>query len=86
MLNQLRQKILQKFTNLQHESFALWAEAVKGWRGGEVYSLYLSMGRESLEQGIAITQVIERRAAKQLPYLSEHEFNALADLNRKLQL
>lgn len=84
--NDITQKILQKFTNLQHESFALWAEAVKGWRGGEVYSLYLSMGRESLEQGIAITQVIERRAAKQLPYLSEHEFNALADLNRKLQL
>jgi hypothetical protein len=84
--NDITAKMLQKFKNLQNESFALWSEAVRGWRTGEVYSLYLAMGRESLEQGIPITHVIEQRAAKKVAYLSEHEFNALADLNRKLQL
>lgn len=78
-------KILGKLQNLQNESFALWAQAVAGWRQSEVYRIYLDMGRESLEQSISIDQVIKHRAASALPYLSEHEFNALADMNRRLQ-
>jgi len=78
-------KVLDKLQHLQHESFSLWADAVAGWRQSEVYRLYLDMGRESLEENVTIDKVIQRRAAAGKLYLSEHEFNMLADMNRRLQ-
>lgn len=78
-------KVLEKLQHLQQESFSLWADAVAGWRQSEVYRLYLDMGRESLEENVTIDKVVQHRAAAGKPYLSEHEFNALADMNRRLQ-
>jgi hypothetical protein len=78
-------KVLEKFHHLQQESFTLWAEAVAGWRQSEVHQVYLAMGRQSLEQGAPITEVVQQRARLGQPYLSEHEFTSLADLNRQLQ-
>lgn len=78
--------LLDKFRHLQEESFSLWAEAVAGWRQSEVYRIYLDMGRQSLDQNKSIEQVIQQRAASGVPYLSEHEFNTLADMNRHLQV
>lgn len=77
-------RILEKFKHLQDESFRLWSEAVSGWRQSSVYQLYLDMGRQSLEENISIKDVIQRRATAGEPYLSEHEFSALADMNRQL--
>ncbi len=79
-------RLLDKFHHYQKESFPLWSDAVAGWRQSEVHRLYLDMGRQSLETGSPITQVIQERAKAGLPYLSEHEFSTVADLNRALQL
>lgn len=79
-------RLLEKFAHLQHESFAVWAEAVAGWRQSDVYQLYLTIGRESLEKGMPISQIIAERGRLGQPYLSEHEFSVLADLNRQLQM
>ena len=78
-------RLIEKFQHLQRESFALWTAALSGWRQSEVYQLYLDMGRQSLDQGIPIQEVISVRAKGGQTYLSEHEFYAIADLNRKLQ-
>lgn len=80
------QRLLDKFKHLQKESFTVWAEAVAGWRESDVYQLYLTMGRESLEKAVPISQVIAERTRLGQPYLSDHEFGILADLNRQLQL
>ncbi len=79
-------KLLDKFRHLQQESFQLWADAISGWRQSDIYRLYLEMGRQSLEENIAITEIVQRRARNNQPYLSEHEFTAVADLNRLLQV
>ncbi len=79
-------RLLEKFKHYQKESFPLWAEAIAGWRQSEVHRIYLDMGRQSLDQGTPITQVIQQRAKSGLPYLSEHEFAIVSDLNRQLQL
>jgi len=84
--NDVTKKIYDTFQTLQRESFALWSEALGGWRQSEVFRLYLEMGRQSLEQGVSVSQIIQQRATQQVPYLSEHEFMALADLNKRLQL
>lgn len=83
--NDAANHLQEKFKHLRHESFSLWSEAIAGWRESEVYEIYLEMGRESLERGTPIKEVIERRARAGELYLSEHEFSILADLNRTLQ-
>lgn len=83
--NESTKRLLEKFHDLQRESFTLWADALQGWRQSEVYQLYLAMGRQSMEQGMAISEVIKQRTTANQLYLSEHEFTALADLNRQLQ-
>ncbi len=77
--------VIDTFKHLQHESFTVWVEAVAGWRQGDICQLYLAMGRESLERGVPIAQVISDRGRNGQPYLSEHEFTVVADLNRQLQ-
>lgn len=79
-------KLVDKFQHLQKESYAVWAQALAGWRRSDVYQLYVTMGRESLERGVPVSQVIADRGRTGLPYLSEHEFTVLADLNRQLQI
>ncbi len=79
-------RLLDKFDHLQRESFTVWAEAVAGWRQSAIYELYLAMGRESMEKGLPISQIITERGRIGQPYLSEHEFIILSDLNRQLQL
>ena len=83
--NESTKRLLEKFKQLQSESFTMWSEAINGWRQSEVYQLYLAMGRQSMEQAMGITEVIKQRSAANQLYLSEHEFGALADLNRQLQ-
>ncbi len=83
--NESTARLLEKFRQLQNESYTLWAEALSGWRQSEVYQLYLDMGRQSLEQAMSISEVIKQRATANQFYLSEHEFTALADFNRQLQ-
>lgn len=83
--NDTTQRLFEKFQHYQKDSFALWAQALAGWRQSEVYRIYIDMGRQSLDQGIPIREVEKQRAASGLGYLSEHEFTAIADLNRRLQ-
>ncbi len=79
-------KLLDTFRHLQRESYGLWTEAVAGWRQSDVYQLYLTMGRESLERGAPISQVVTDRGRTGQPMLSEHEFLAISDFNRQLQV
>lgn len=79
-------KLLDKFQHLKRESFTVWSQALSGWRQSDIYQLYLAMGRESLEKGMPISQVIAERGRAGLPYLSEHEFSILVDMNRQLQI
>lgn len=79
-------KLLETFRHLQRESYGLWTEAVAGWRQSDVHQLYLAMGRESLERGVPISQVVTDRGRSGQPVLSEHEFLVISDFNRQLQV
>lgn len=85
-VNDSIRRLQEKFDHLQRQSFSLWVQAVAGWRQNEVYQLYLRMGRESLETGAPISAIVKRRGQQGQPYLSEHEFGAIADFNRRLHL
>jgi len=78
-------KLYEKINLLGEESFAKKAEGVRAWRQSQVYQLYLEMGQESMQQGKTIREVVASRQNQSLPYLTEQEFNGLADLNKKLR-
>jgi len=77
--------IVEKIDLLGEESFAKRAEGTNAWRQSPLYKLYLEMGVESMERGEPIGIVISRRSTSNRPYLSEHEFTAVADLNQYLR-
>lgn len=78
------EKIKEKIGLLEEESFTLKTEGIKAWRNSEVNKLYLEMGRESIEIGLSIRDVINKKQSESKPCLTEGEFQAIADLNRQL--
>ena len=78
-------KLYEKINLLGEESFAKRAEGIRAWRQSPVYELYLEMGRESMEIGKSIREVVEARKNQGSFYLTEQEFNGLADLNKRLR-
>ena len=78
-------KIFSKITLLGQESFVKKAEGIKAWRQSPAYQLYLEQGSESLESGRDIREVARARQSKAQPSLTEAEFNAIIDLNKRLR-
>ncbi len=79
------QKIIDKIDALEKDSYSKKAEAVNNWRQSEIYQIYLSMGKESMENDISIDKIIEKRALSRDKVLSKEEFSAITDLNKKLR-
>lgn len=78
------EKIKNKIELLQDESFEKRAKGIQAWRSSPVCQNYLTLGRQSIEQGKSISQVIQDKQNKNEPTLSFEEFEAIADLNEEL--
>ncbi len=79
------EKIKQKISILEEESFAQKIEGIKAWRTSPVYQLYLQIGRESMEQGRPVKDVIAERQIRGDKYLTWEEFTLISDLNQQLR-
>ena len=60
-------------------------QAVRAWQASPVYQLYLTLGRESIEQAKSVDSIIATRQADGQETLTLAEFEAIADLNQKLR-
>ena len=79
------QKIEEKIKLLEEDSLIKKAEGIKAWKQAEIYQLYLGIGNDSMAQGKSVKEIIQSRTMEGRPYLTEEEFNAVADLNRRLR-
>ncbi len=79
------QKIIDKIDALEKDSYLKKAAAINNWRQSEIYQIYLSMGRESMENDISIDKIVEKRTLAKDKVLSKEEFSAITDLNKKLR-
>lgn len=79
------EKVLEKIKILEQESFSQFIAATKAWQQSEVYWLYLELGQQSMESKKPMTEIIAARSASQQPTLTEAEFEAVSDLNKKLR-
>ncbi|HRY63669.1 MAG TPA: hypothetical protein P5267_03660, partial [Patescibacteria group bacterium] len=77
-------RIWEKINLLEDESLIKKDEGTRAWRQSEIYRLYLAIGGESMTEKKSISQVINERKAAGKLFLMPEEFNAVADLNRKL--
>lgn len=77
-------RIWEKINLLEDESLIKKDEGTKAWRQSEIYRLYLTIGAESMAEKKSVNQVILERKAAGKPFLLPEEFNAVADLNRRL--
>lgn len=78
-------KIEEKVMLLEEDSLTQKAEGIIAWKQSEVYRLYLDIGNDSMAQGKSVQEVIESRSLEGKPALSGEEFNAIADLNKRLR-
>lgn len=77
--------IKDKIDALEEESFNKKVEGIKAWRQSPLYNLYLDIGRQSMEQGKSISQVIMEREQLGEETLSMQEFEKISDLNQELR-
>ena len=79
------EKIKAKIDILEAESLLKRSEGIKGWQNSPVNQLYLQLGQEALNTGRQVEDVIQQRTLSQQPVLTKQEFDAIADLNKRLR-
>jgi len=77
-------KIIEKIELLADESLLKRSEGVSAWKSSPLYQLYIKIGKESMERGATISQVIDEMQKKGSVALTNEEFEVIADLNQKL--
>jgi len=75
-------KLYQKIDLLGDESIELKASAIKAWHRSPLYKMYVQTGQQSMETGKSIEDILRQDVSGNT--LSIDEFQAIADLNRKL--
>jgi hypothetical protein len=79
------EKVWQKIQLLSADSFTKKVEGTAAWKRSPVNRLYLALGDESMTKKLPIREIIGQHTAAQQPTLTEAEFEAILDLNRRLR-
>ncbi len=83
--NQAAARLRDKVELLSEESIVKQAQGVDAFKQSPLNMLYLALGNESIASGKEVTAIIAEHDATGTPSLSVAEFNAIADLNRRLR-
>ena len=78
-------KILDKISILEQDSYTKKSQGIEAWRRSETYKLYLALGAESMIEGKKIEEVVKEKEDKGESVLDGDEFSAISDLNKKLR-
>ncbi|MFH1890245.1 MAG: hypothetical protein ABIJ91_01620 [Candidatus Kuenenbacteria bacterium] len=77
-------RIAEKINLLEDESIVKKADGIKAWQSSSVYGLYLLIGSASIAEKTTVEEIIVKRKQENKSYLTYEEFDAIADLNRRL--
>jgi hypothetical protein len=78
------EKIKKKIDLLGKESLGKMFDGIKAWRQSPVNRMYINIGQQSMSQGKDIKTITRERKEGNQDYLTEAEFNAILELNKKL--
>lgn len=76
-------KLIEQINVLGQEDYNRKLEAVKAWRKSDLHKLYVEIGRDSLGQGMKVSDYLASRQNQDL--LSQAEFDAVGELNLRLR-
>jgi len=79
-------KIQNKIKLLEQESFTRRQQGVNAWRRSPIYQSYVALGREAMQTGKQVGDLLKEQAVKRKDILTAEEFNAILELNRKLRV
>lgn len=79
-------KILEKIELLEEESWQLRVDGIRAWQKSPTYQLYVEVGRECVESGLSVEEVIRLRQKANRPFILFDEFQAINSLNNKLAI
>jgi len=77
-------KIKQKIEMLKDESYEKRTLGIKAWRQSPAYLNYLTLGRQGVEEGKDVAQIIKEKQLQSELCLTWDEFMAVADFNEEL--
>jgi hypothetical protein len=77
--------IVAKVQALGLNSLARRTEGLAAWRESEVYTVYRTIGIQSIQTGQPVSQVTAALFREGKATLTEAEFNAVADCNQRLR-
>jgi hypothetical protein len=77
-------KVMEKLELLEEESFLKRDAGIKAWKASPVHKLYLAIGRASMEKNLAVVDVIRQYQSNGQNSLTPQEFEAIADLNKRI--
>lgn len=78
------ERILEKVDLLEEDSWQMRMEGIAAWKRSEMNRLYVDIGRESIESGKRVAEVIRQRQQAGQPYVLMEEFLAINHLNSRL--
>ncbi|MFH1536693.1 MAG: hypothetical protein ABID45_01755 [Patescibacteria group bacterium] len=79
------EEVLEKANVLLRDSVSKKAEGIKAWKQSPVNKVYLDIGKKAILEGKSVEDVINTLQANNQPTLTIEEFDAVADLNKKLR-
>ncbi len=75
-------KIENQLGVLEEDNFPMRLRGLSAWRNSEVMKLYLEAGKQSLEKGQALEELLGQGSGEQLTW---EEWQAIADLNQRIR-
>lgn len=78
-------KLKDKVDLLGEEAVSKQADGIKAFKQSPINSQYLDIGNKSMMTGKPVTDIIQELQAAGIPVLSIEEFNAIADLNKRIR-
>lgn len=78
-------KIKDKINLIGYEDNNKKRSAIDAWRASQVNQLYLEIGKESIQTGISVRDVIGARLKNNHDTLKPEEFRAIGELNREMR-
>lgn len=77
--------IFDKINLLGEISLLKKSEAIRAWQKSQLYSFYLELGRAALANEMSISEIINQRQEKNLPFMNKEDFEAIGELNKRLR-
>ncbi|MFZ5365221.1 MAG: hypothetical protein ACOZBH_03430 [Patescibacteria group bacterium] len=78
-------EIMERINLLAEQSLEQKIRGIKAWQQSPVYRMYVDLGFESISNNIPVEKLIEQKIAEGKKVLNREEFQAMVEINGRMQ-